>query len=46
MVEKYGKPFIAEGLALLLYELAVDWATLLVRYFKELPVLKDTDDSF
>lgn len=44
--EKYGKPFIAEGLALLLYELAVDWATLLVRYFKELPVLKDTDDSF
>lgn len=44
--EKYGKPFLAEGMALLLYELAVDWAVLLARYFKEMPQLESTEDSF
>lgn len=44
--EKYGSPFIAEGMALLLYELSVDWAVFLARYFKELPELKDNEDSF
>lgn len=44
--EKYGKPFLAEGLTLLLYELSVDWAVFLSRYFKELPELKNESDSF
>lgn len=44
--EKYGKPFLAEGLALLIYELATDWAVFLVRYFKELPKIQSSEDSF
>ena len=44
--EKYGKPFLAEGLALLLYELSVDWAVFLCRYFRELPELSSQEDSF
>ena len=44
--EKYGKPFIAEGMTLLLYELSIDWAVLLARYFKEMPSLESTEDSF
>lgn len=44
--EKYGKPFLAEGLALLLYELTVDWAIFLARYFKELPSIQSSEDSF
>lgn len=44
--EKYGKPFIAEGLALLLYELAIDWSVFLSRYFKELPNIQNSEDSF
>lgn len=35
--ENYGKPFIGEGAALLLYELAVEWAVVLCRYFKDSP---------
>lgn len=44
--EKYGKPFLAEGLSLLIYELATDWAVFLVRYFKELPKIQSSEDSF
>lgn len=35
--ENFGKPYIAEGLAFLLYELSVDWACVITRYFKENP---------
>lgn len=44
--EKYGKPFLAEGMALLLYELSIDWAIFLARYFKELPSIQSSEDSF
>lgn len=44
--EKYGKPFIVEGMVLLLFELTIDWATFLTRYYKEMPELKNEDDSF
>ena len=44
--ESYSKPYIAEGLALLLYELTIDWAILLTRYYKEMPDIKDEQDSF
>ena len=35
--ENYGKPYIAEGCALLLYELCVDWAVVITRYYKDNP---------
>lgn len=35
--ENFGKPYIAEGLALLLYELSADWACVITRFFKENP---------
>ena len=44
--EKYGKPFLGDGLALLLYELCVDWGVFLARYFKEMPDLENEQDSF
>lgn len=47
--ENYEKPFIAEGLAILLYEYAIDFATLLTRYYKEMPALNSEvgeNDSF
>lgn len=44
--ESYSKPFLAEGLALLLYELSVDWAIFMTRYYKETPQLESEDDSF
>ena len=47
--ENYEKPFIAEGLAILLYEYAIDFATLLTRYYKEMPALNGEvgeNDSF
>lgn len=44
--EKYGKPFLAEGLVLLLYELAIDWAVFLTYYFKEAPKIESENDSF
>ena len=44
--EKYGKPFIVEGMVLLLFELSIDWAIFLTRYYKEMPELKNEDDSF
>ena len=44
--ESYSKPYIAEGLALLLYELSIDWAIVLTRYYKEMPDIKDEQDSF
>ena len=44
--ESYSKPYIAEGLALLLYELTIDWAIVLTRYYKEMPDIKDEQDSF
>ena len=47
--ENYKKPFIAEGLALLLYEYAVDYATVLSRYYKDLPNINNDiaeEDSF
>lgn len=44
--EKYGKPFLAEGLVLLLYELAIDWAVFLAYYFKEAPKIESENDSF
>ena len=47
--ENYKKPFIAEGLALLLYEYAIDFTTLLTRYYKEMPTIKSEvgeNDSF
>lgn len=44
--ESYGKPFIGEGLALLLFELTFDWSILLTRYYKEMPDVKDEQDSF
>lgn len=44
--ESYSKPYIAEGLALLLYELTIDWAIFMTRYYKEMPDLKDEQDSF
>jgi hypothetical protein len=44
--ESYSKPYIAEGLALLLYELTIDWAIVLTRYYKEMPDIKNEQDSF
>lgn len=44
--ESYGKPFLAEGIALLLYELSVDWAIFMTRYYKETPQLENEEDSF
>lgn len=44
--EKYGKPFIVEGLTLLLYELSIDWAIFMTRYYKEMPELENEEDSF
>ena len=44
--EKYGQPFLAEGLTLLLYELSIDWGIFLARYFKELPSIQSSEDSF
>lgn len=44
--ESYSEPYIAEGLALLLYELSIDWAIVLTRYYKEMPDIKDEQDSF
>lgn len=48
--ENFGKPYIAEGLALLMYELSVEWVPVLVRYYKENPVFNDNikpeQDSF
>ena len=44
--ESYGKPFLAEGIALLLYELSVDWAVFMTRYYKETPQLENEEDSF
>ena len=44
--ESYSKPYIAEGLTLLLYELTIDWAIVLTRYYKEMPDIKDEQDSF
>ena len=39
--ETYEKPFIAEGLAVLLYEFAVDFTTLLTRYYKDMPTISN-----
>ena len=39
--ENYEKPFIAEGLAVLLYEFAVDFTTLLTRYYKDMPTISN-----
>ena len=48
--ENMGKPYLAEGAALLIYELAVEWVPVIVRYYKESPVFsKDIapeEDSF
>lgn len=47
--ENYKKPFIAEGLALLMYEYAIDYATVLARYYKDLPNINNDiaeEDSF
>ena len=47
--ENYKKPFIAEGLAILLYEYAIDFTTLLTRYYKEMPTINSEvgeNDSF
>lgn len=48
--ENMGKPYLAEGAALLMYELTVEWVPVIVRYYKESPVFsKDIapeEDSF
>ena len=48
--ENFGKPYIAEGLALLMYELSAEWVPVLTRYYKENPVFNDSikpeQDSF
>lgn len=35
--ENYGKPYLAEACALLLYELSVDWAVVITRFYKDSP---------
>ena len=48
--ENFGKPYLAEGAALLMYELTVEWVPVIVRYYKESPVFSDEiapeEDSF
>lgn len=48
--ENFGKPYITEGVALLMYELAVEWVPVITRFYKESPVFnKDAapeEDSF
>ena len=48
--ENMGKPYLAEGAALLMYELAVEWVPVIVRYYKESPVfskeIAPEEDSF
>ena len=48
--ENFGKPYLAEGAALLMYELTVEWVPVIVRYYKESPVFSEDiepeEDSF
>ena len=48
--ENFGKPYLAEGAALLIYELTVEWVPVIVRYYKESPVFSEDiapeEDSF
>lgn len=48
--ENMGKPYLAEGAALLMYELAVEWVPVIVRYYKESPTfskdIRPEEDSF
>lgn len=48
--ENFGKPYLAEGAALLMYELTVEWIPVIVRYYKESPVFSEDiapeEDSF
>lgn len=48
--ENFGKPYLAEGAALLMYELTVEWVPVIVRYYKESPVfskeIAPEEDSF
>ena len=48
--ENFGKPYLAEGAALLMYELTVEWVPVIVRYYKESPVFSEEiapeEDSF
>ena len=48
--ENFGKPYLAEGAALLMYELTVEWVPVIVRYYKESPIFSDEiapeEDSF
>lgn len=44
-----GKPFIAEGLFLLIYELSFDWASFLIKFLNDTPEINASDfenDSF
>lgn len=48
--ENFGKPYLAEGAALLMYELTVEWVPVIVRYYKESPIFSEDiapeEDSF